>query len=150
MRRLILVVAAAMGAIILLAPYAVADTVWQKGTQVPESAVSFDFFTYSWPEDRPCDPNGMEAVVAVKLVGDYVYVYDDCKDGRSAIAAITGHEDGHFHKRYCRNLHGKGTWARCNFDWPEGSAKNLIGGSYNGDTGDLHWSYGNTKTWTQG
>lgn len=148
--RRLLTGAACVAGLTLIAPHAVAGTIWQTGKKVAESTVTFDFFTYSWPDTKPCDPNGMEAVVAVKLAGDYVYVLDDCKDGRSAMAMVTGYDNGEWVKRKCRNPHGVDTWARCNFDWPEGAEKNLIGGSYDGDTGDEHWSYGNAKTWTSG
>ncbi|TDC72415.1 hypothetical protein E1193_27760 [Micromonospora sp. KC606] len=30
--------------------------------------------------------------------------------------------------RYCRNTHGNGTWARCNFDWSEDGTKRVRGG----------------------
>lgn len=136
---------AAIGALTLtasslaVAPGAHADTVWQVGVEVSNPGTT-DGEVNSFPEDGyPCDSGGsVEATAAVKLAGDYIFVKDTCKDGRSAIARITGQEDGHFHTRICRNKLGKGTWVRCNFDWPEKPMKYLAAGVYNADTGYMH------------
>lgn len=48
---------------------------------------------------------------------DLIWVNDQEADGHSGIAAVVN--DSHA-DRICRNPHGAGTWARCNWDWPEG------------------------------
>lgn len=56
--------------------------------------------------------------MCVKYDGDYVYVYDGQADGYAAMAYVSTRE-GEIQGRYCRNNHGYGTTARCNFDWVE-------------------------------
>lgn len=53
--------------------------------------------------------------------GEYLYVKDKAADGRSAYGQIAGRD------RHCRNLHGKGTWVRCNFSFDEGSTVTFRG-----------------------
>ncbi|WP_460807511.1 hypothetical protein [Micromonospora zhanjiangensis] len=64
--------------------------------------------------------------VCVKYDGDYVYVLDGKADGNAAMGIIDS-EKG-IGRRYCRNPHGNGTWARCNFDWSESGKKSVFGG----------------------
>ena len=129
----------------MLPPLAEADTVWTPGVLVsaPDLLADPDDWigpVHSFPEDGyPCGSASVESTSLVKMAGDYVYVKDTCKDGRSAVARITGQEDGHWHTRICRNAYGKGTWARCNYDWLEDPEKYLASGVYNGDTGYLHF-----------
>ncbi|GAA3769759.1 hypothetical protein GCM10022225_65720 [Plantactinospora mayteni] len=56
-------------------------------------------------------------IVCVDYYGDYVYVKDNDADGRSAMGFVSA-ENGIAY-RYCRNPHGAGSWAKCNFDWAE-------------------------------
>ncbi|MEV4756327.1 hypothetical protein AB0J86_14605 [Micromonospora sp. NPDC049559] len=55
--------------------------------------------------------------ICVDYYGDYVYVRDGRSDGYAAIGYV-GSDEGIL-TRFCRNNHGYGTWARCNFDWVE-------------------------------
>ena len=77
--------------------------------------------------------------VCVKYVGDIVWVKDDAADGNSALARLNG-DQGSIHQRFCRNPHGAGSWARCNFDWAENSLLDVYGGVRNSQS-----SY--TVTW---
>lgn len=81
--------------------------------------------------------------VCIDYEGDWVYVKDGSADGWPALAEIVG-GNGSVYKRLCRNNHTAGTWARCNFDWPESSEKDVYGGivySAAITTTDLLWSF---------
>ncbi|WP_435124440.1 hypothetical protein [Micromonospora tulbaghiae] len=65
-------------------------------------------------------------IVCVDYNGDYVYVKDNDADGRSAMARIDSERGVAY--RYCRNTHGAGSWARCNFDWSEAGEKKVNAG----------------------
>ena len=146
-------------AVLIIAP-AQADIIWQTGAKVSHT------FHSSWPSAESIGGSSKcagtyDAVAEVKLDGDYVYVADTCTDGRSAMAqVITYNEAGNsVRHRYCRNPHGYGTWAQCNWDWPEGSNNTcdlttdppecynlvLVAGSYDGNTGNLYWDHGNSS-----
>jgi hypothetical protein len=126
-------------------PSAQAATTWQSGVKVGTPSL------ISWPGVVPivdsyngtakCD-YGTDASAAIKLVGDYMYVRDDCADGRSAVGMVSYAQGGETVKRICRNAHGNNTWARCNFDWPESAVKQFTAGVYNGSTGYLSWDFG--------
>ena len=47
--------------------------------------------------------------------GEWIYVRDMKTDGRSAYGEVEGRD------RVCRNPHGQGAWARCNYSFREGS-----------------------------
>lgn len=83
-------------------------------------------------------------IVCIEYNGDYVYVKDNDADGDSAMARIDS-EYG-VAVRYCRNPHGAGSWARCNFDWSESGTKDVWGGKLQGystmPVGYL-WSFSN-------
>lgn len=139
---------------VLTAPSAGADTVWTSGS----ASSAPDYSKGNWvgpvagfPEDgKPCgNGDSADSFVSVKTYGDYVYVQDSCKDGRSAIAMISGHEGGHFHKRMCRNSQGYGTWVRCNYDWPEDITKNVVAGTHDGSTNDTYLYYGSAQTFRE-
>jgi hypothetical protein len=66
--------------------------------------------------------------VCVNYEGDYVYVKDGDADTWSAVAQIAGAGSGDVVFRVCRNPHGAGTWARCNFNWSESGEKDVWGG----------------------
>lgn len=68
--------------------------------------------------------------VCIKYDGDIVYVYDGSADGNSAIALVHIGDagEGHVANRWCRNPHGLGSWARCNFNWPEDKTKEVYPG----------------------
>lgn len=61
--------------------------------------------------------------VCVDPSGDYVYVYDGYADGYAALGQVEANSG--VDVRLCRNGHGTGTWARCNFDWSEGARKTV-------------------------
>ncbi|TDB78806.1 MULTISPECIES: hypothetical protein [unclassified Micromonospora] len=65
-------------------------------------------------------------IVCVDYSGDYVYVKDNDADSYSGLAYIWSQYG--VADRYCRNTHGNGTWARCNFDWSEDGTKRVRGG----------------------
>ncbi len=71
------------------------------------------------------DPN-RNTRVCVNYAGDIVYVRDGSEDTHSAMALITA--SAGVADRWCRNPHGVGSWARCNFDWSETANKNVYGG----------------------
>ncbi|SCL44543.1 hypothetical protein GA0070606_0339 [Micromonospora citrea] len=64
--------------------------------------------------------------VCLDYNGDHVYVRDGSADGRSAMARIDSERGLAY--RYCRNTHGHGSWARCNFDWSEAGRKTVNAG----------------------
>lgn len=123
--------------------------VWKAGVKVSKPNWS------SWPGVTPivssyvgsaqCD-YGDNATAVAKRVGDYLYVRDDCADGRSAVAKVTIISGSNTGDAYvCRNSHGNGTWARCDFNWPENVGMSFAAGVYNGDTGYLKWDYANDR-----
>jgi hypothetical protein len=59
--------------------------------------------------------------------GEWIYVRDQDSDGRSAYGQVFGRD------RHCRNPHGNGTWARCNYSFREGSGVTFRG--YTKDNG---------------
>jgi hypothetical protein len=68
------------------------------------------------------DDNGNthpNAAVCIKRDTDVVFVRDTDSDGRSALGQI-GFSAANIY--VCRNAHGFGTWARCDFGWPESQA----------------------------
>ncbi len=65
-------------------------------------------------------------IVCVDYYGDYVYVKDNKADGYAAMAVIES--DRGIAYRFCRNPHGNGSWAKCNFDWSEPAKKQVEGG----------------------
>jgi hypothetical protein len=82
--------------------------------------------------------------VGVIFYGDYVYVRDDCYDGRAAVGKVTWDSAGEAIRLICRNSEGYGNWARCDWDWPEDEVKSLVAGVHNGNTGYLSWDHGRT------
>ncbi|GAA4260809.1 hypothetical protein [Dactylosporangium darangshiense] len=84
-------------------------------------------------------------IVCIDYDGDYVYVKDNKADGQSAMARIDS-DRGDVLTRYCRNTHGNGTWARCNFNWSEAGEKTVYGGhliNYATMPVDYLWSFSN-------
>ncbi|WP_189047283.1 hypothetical protein [Micromonospora sonchi] len=55
--------------------------------------------------------------VCIDYDGDYVYVKDGKADGYAAMALV--YSANGVNTRLCRNNHGNGTWAKCNFNWAE-------------------------------
>ncbi|MEV0730993.1 hypothetical protein [Polymorphospora sp. NPDC050346] len=90
--------------------------------------------------------------ICIDYDGDYVFVYDGEADGGSGLAEIYS-SSGSYDFRYCRNAHGAGTWARCNFDWPEDATKRVYGGvpySYtNHPTSSELWHFTGAWFWIQ-
>lgn len=97
--------------------------------------LGFEGLTESWNEGCP---NNQGAIVAVESTGDAVWVKDDCGDGKSGVAKVIVGSNS----LICRNHHGAGTWARCDWDWPEAGTKELVAGVYNANTGALDWENG--------
>ncbi|WP_406070844.1 hypothetical protein [Micromonospora sp. NBC_01638] len=76
-------------------------------------------------------------IVCIDYDGDFVYVKDNQADGYSALGQVWSQYG--VAERYCRNTHGNGSWARCNFDWREDGTKKVRGGvRYN----DHEWRTG--------
>jgi hypothetical protein len=65
--------------------------------------------------------------VCIDYDGDYVYVRDGKADGYAAMGYV-GSDNGTVLDRYCRNNHGDGTWARCDFNWTEAGGHSTSGG----------------------
>jgi hypothetical protein len=78
--------------------------------------------------------------------GDYVYVYDGAIDGYSAIAEVQS-PSGSVNFRYCRNAHGYGTWARCNFDWLEPQRHELYLAEFDASHGGGYVDEGPYEFW---
>ncbi|MGH3648116.1 MAG: hypothetical protein ACRDTM_13205 [Micromonosporaceae bacterium] len=75
--------------------------------------------------------------ICIKWEGDYVYVKDKVSDGRSAVAEVYGPvSTWEPRSLYCRNPYGTGTWARCNFDWPENNYYDLVAYTFNKENDD--------------
>ena len=120
-------------------------TTWQTGVKVSspvgrETWIIGSPDAWAWSNLTRC--GDWESRAWVRRTGDYVYLKDECADGRSAVAQVTFPYNGTNYHRMCRNSHGNGTWARCNFNWPEGPMKQLTAGSNNQSTGYKHWDYG--------
>lgn len=77
--------------------------------------------------------------VCVDYSGDYVYVYDGQSDGYAAMAEVYTTR-GTINTRLCRNNHGYGTWARCNFDWVE-DATHFADAGYKVDRNEIVMQY---------
>jgi hypothetical protein len=71
------------------------------------------------------DPN-FNTRICVNYTGDIVFVRDGDADGNSAMGMVRASSG--VAERWCRNAHGNGTWAKCNFDWSESAAKDVYGG----------------------
>ena len=78
-----------------------------------------------------------DGTLCVKRYDDIVWLRDDKADGHSFVYRMY-RTDNKGDARTCRNPHGRGTWARCNFDWDE----------------DHYWAYSaneyeaSTRQWT--
>jgi hypothetical protein len=78
-----------------------------------------------------CDADSYyDTMVCIKTDGDIVYVYDGATDNNSAVGNIYIPESGSdsVASRWCRNPYGKGSWAKCNFNWLEDKEKEVHGG----------------------
>ncbi|WP_027935397.1 hypothetical protein [Amycolatopsis thermoflava] len=64
--------------------------------------------------------------VCVEYDGDVVYVKDGSADGSSSFGKVSSTSGTAY--RFCRNPHGAGTWAKCDFDWSEAADKQVYGG----------------------
>ena len=92
--------------------------------------------TCEWDIAKPADEplGGMPCVatsrseVCFEIEGDEIWVQDQERDGRSAIAfwATDGPRSG-----YCRNRSKFGNWAYCNKNFPEKTDVTLLAGTYN-------------------
>lgn len=130
--------------IVLVASPASADSWWQTGDKV-----SHDYH-FDWPNtsgfcgDGEGEPGS--SYVEVRKSDDTVWVKDICADGMSATAKVTTYDEaGHdVRHRKCRNPYGKGTWAKCDFNWEDNDAtgKALTPGVYDGESGYEFWDYG--------
>lgn len=87
--------------------------------------------------DPGCNDGGLQTSKSyVQVVGDQVWVYDRCVDGRSGVGYwYTFHDGGKPHRRgTCRNPHGAGTYAVCNKDWGERAPMSISSGDYDAAT----------------
>ncbi len=100
-----LAVTGAAATLVLTAGISPASAAVRIGTQV------------SGPNGACADTSASNSHVKVcyQATGDYLYVKDDAKDGRSAYGSFTWPDN----KDTCRNPYGNGTWVRCNYDLPE-------------------------------
>jgi hypothetical protein len=135
---------AAASTIFALQPSAYAATTWSAGTQITSLPFGHDyplvegFFSV-------CN-DGVAVVGMVKLAGDYLYVRDNCRDGKSAVVQWR-RADAPDRRWNCRNSHGYMTVVRCNFDWAEVNGI-LIPGIADG-TSNLALDHGNSVWLTQ-
>jgi hypothetical protein len=91
-----------------------------------------------------CVSNGHGAQACFAPYGDKIYVKDTKSDGYSAVGWFRtdyGRSSG------CRNSHGAGTWAVCNFNMREGHKVTLWAVDLNKPTNTWrYWSAGRTLT----
>lgn len=146
-RRPFAVVMLALGLVMATASNAYAATIWQTGTKL-SSTPSFALMpgdvwiaeAAMYGEDaHGCTSGATVSTAALREDGDYIYVRDDCADGRSAVARFKPMNSSVTDTRICRNSSGKGTWVRCDFNWPENIDACFAAGVYNGDTGFLRF-----------
>jgi len=142
------VVALAAGA----ALFAVPTASWADG----------DYFTWCASSEVTCQtgtevsaPSGEDkcvkelthyTIVCINYNGDYVYVYDGDADGHSSLGAVSTPDAGSLTGRWCRNTHGYGSWAVCNFNWVEDTTHYVYGGiRYDSDSlwYTLLWKFSN-------
>jgi len=114
----------AVGTFAVASPAAHASTRWSTGVKVSST------FTYSattWGMYKSTCPS-YYGLGAVRVQGDYLYVKDTCKDGKSAF--VEWRDGKETTQRWiCLNSRGKGTVVRCNFDWPERAGTLIVGKS---------------------
>jgi hypothetical protein len=117
---------------------------------LPSTASAQD---YEWDKATPGDPpSGMECVgtsrseVCFETEGDEIWVQDEKRDGRSALAAWA--VDGRF--GYCRNWSGYSSWAVCNKNFPEYTDVEFLAGTYNksgpGPDDHIYWYWSPTES----
>lgn len=119
-------------------------SIWKTGVRVGNPGWE-PMTVEKW--DSGC-PGQKASIGKVRWNGDYVFVKDNCRDGKSAVALVqyvTGPKQGN--RFTCRNRRGAGTWTRCNFNWREFDFKMMQAGTYDGDTGRLSWYRTSTKYW---
>lgn len=68
-----------------------------------------------FPDNEP------DVTSCVRYSGDVIWVKDTAADGHSAVAQVTTNTSPQV-TRICRNRFGAGSWAKCNWDWPEAHA----------------------------
>jgi len=93
-----------------------ADISCQAGVQVSEPT----------GQDRCITANVGNTRVCINYTGDIMFVRDNSGDTHSAVGRVVASSG--VSDRWCRNAHGVGTWARCNFDWVETAQKDVYGG----------------------
>lgn len=71
------------------------------------------------------DPN-RNTRICINYNGDIMFVRDGNGDGHSAMGLAIASSG--VSERWCRNPHGNGTWAKCNFNWVETAQKDIYGG----------------------
>lgn len=115
---------------------------WDNGTEVGGPSIETE---YSWrPGAGWPYPYGPSKTL-IKRSGDYVYVYDNEPDGCSALGIWYLYSaDGErvVRKGLCRNSHGNNTWARCNYDWPEGRWLVISAGTYDAQSNKYMVNHG--------
>lgn len=121
------------GALVVQTTPASADTKWINApeTYMSKSVVLDPVGFWTDGDGKPCR---VVATGGVQKAGDYVWIADQCADGKSAVAWISWKKGGEVYHRYCRNKLGAKSVGRCNLDWPEDATKTLYIGVSNGNT----------------
>lgn len=117
------------------------ETIWQTGTELSGSPGFASMDGQLWTVEaamygdaaKGCYSGASVSAGVLREVGDYIYVKDMCRDGRSAVVRLRPYGGDNRATRICRNPHGVDTWARCNFDWPENEDWCLAAGVYDPD-----------------
>lgn len=117
-----------------------AGTTWKKGLHVTHSYHWDNPHADSWG-GGDCWGGGLDSWADVHKKGDYTYVRDMCKDGKSAVVMVYVYDsDGSVKSRkVCRNPYGVKQWAKCDWNWSENGQKELVAGTYDADTGKTDW-----------
>lgn len=139
-RRLILAAAVSLlGTIILVKPAVAVDRIVtdvKDGVSVSRVPTSAKYGTYvvATTNRKVCN---FRAINGIVLDGDYIYVKDTCPDGLTALGIFQYTVGTTGYRLRCRNPHGAGTVARCNFNWPEKGTKAFYAGFQNGRNGTI-------------
>lgn len=132
--------------ITVLASPAQADTVTSYGISSNRNMTVRDIGPVGYTADSGCYPGRSRGSGFVVLAGDYVYVRDDCRDGRAVKAVVMWTRSGIDYRRNCVNKTGYGTQVRCNFDWPETGLHTLLFYAHKGAE-DMTWDFGSLVHW---
>lgn len=100
--------------------------------------------SYSWPSSDKCqfwgDFTDNDVHVCVRTSTDQIFVRDVGADSNAVVARHRLRSESGL-VRYCVNRFGYGTWAMCDFNWPEDRWWNIYGGEYNYRSNTFYWTY---------